>query len=90
MPNHIHVLVETVEGYTLSEILHSWKSYTAQEANKILGNKDTFWQREYFDRYVRDDGHFAACVEYIHQNPVKAGLVPCAEDWRFSSAWRVA
>ncbi len=90
MPNHVHVLVETVESHPLSEILHSWKSYTAQEANKILGRKDAFWQREYFDRYIRDESHFAACAEYIHQNPVKAGLVGRAENWRFSSAWWLA
>lgn len=36
MPNHVHTLIETVEGYPLGTILHSWKSYTAKEANRIL------------------------------------------------------
>ena len=44
------------------------------------------WMREYWDRYIRDDRHFAATVDYIHQNPVKAGLTRRSEDWPWSSA----
>jgi hypothetical protein len=39
MPNHVHVLCEPVGGNELSEILHSWKSYTANELNGMLGTK---------------------------------------------------
>src|SRR5205823_3893206 len=45
MPNHVHVLVETKLGFPLPGLLHSWKSYTATEANKILGRRGEFWQR---------------------------------------------
>lgn len=90
MPNHVHVLFETFPNHPLDEVMHSWKSYTSHEANKFLCRKGIFWLREYFDRYVRDDVHLAACVRYIHENPVKAGLVQRAEDWRFSSVWRLA
>jgi REP element-mobilizing transposase RayT len=86
MPNHVHVLIETFSGYPLDKVLHSWKSYTAQEANKLLGRTDDFWARDYYDRYMRDDRHFAQTVTYIEQNPVKAGLVHQTIDWRFSSA----
>ena len=50
------------------------------------GRGGVFWQREYFDRFIRDDEHYRKAVEYIHNNPVKAGLVPQAEDWPYSSA----
>lgn len=86
MPNHVHVLIETVEGHQLSSIVHSWKSYTAKKANRILERTGTFWFREYFDRYIRDERHFANAVQYIRDNPVKAGLVELPEDWPFSSA----
>lgn len=43
------------------------------------------WQREYFDRYIRDAGHYASAVDYIHENPVMAGLVESAVDWPYSS-----
>lgn len=88
MPNHVHALVETKEGFPLSEIVHSWKSFTANGANKILGRKGDFWQREYHDRFIRDDDHYRNAVVYIENNPVKAGLVKAAEAWRYSSAWR--
>jgi REP element-mobilizing transposase RayT len=88
MPNHVHALVETCENCPLDRIVHSWKSYTAHEANQILRRSGDFWFREYFDRYIRDDRHFAKAVQYIEQNPMKAELVFAREDWRWSSAWR--
>ncbi|RCK77040.1 MAG: hypothetical protein ANABAC_3465 [Anaerolineae bacterium] len=45
---------------------------------------------DYFDRFIRDQKHFKAVVEYIHQNPVKAGLVAAAQDWPWSSAAETA
>lgn len=86
MPNHVHVLIETFEGYPLPAVVQSWKSYTAKQANLLLGHTGRFWYRSYFDRYVRDERHFWAVVNYIHNNPVKAGLVADPKDWHFSSA----
>lgn len=86
MPNHVHTLIEMIEGHPLHSILHSWKSYTAKKANQLLGRSGRFWFPEYFDRYIRDERHFANAVRYIHHNPVKAGLVEKPEDWPFSSA----
>ncbi len=88
MPNHVHSLFEMVEGYSLGGILHSWKSYTAKEANRILGRKGQFWDEDYYDRFIRDDGHLRNAIHYIEQNPVKAGLVTDAAQWRHSSARR--
>jgi len=86
MPNHVHAIIEIIEGYSLKKIMHSWKSYTANVANKILGRSGKFWYREYFDRYVRDADHLENAIKYVRWNPVKAGLVKEPEDWRFSSA----
>lgn len=46
------------------------------------------WQLEYWDRFIRDEKHFFTAKQYIENNPVKAGLVAKAEDWRWSSAWK--
>ncbi len=86
MPNHVHVLIQQAAGHSLPKIIHSWKSYTAHEANKLLGRSGDFWMPDYFDRFIRDQKHFDAVVEYIHQNPFKAGLVPAPEEWPWSSA----
>jgi REP element-mobilizing transposase RayT len=86
MPNHVHILIENINGHRISDIMHSIKSYTAHEANKILGRKGQFWFKEYFDRYIRNTRHHFATVRYIEQNPVKARLCRRAEEWEFGSA----
>ncbi len=91
MPNHVHALLRPRFGYTLSEILHSWKSYSSNQANKLLARKGEFWQEDYFDRYIRNAEHYQRVIDYIELNPVKAGLCPRKADWEFSSArWRAA
>jgi putative transposase len=87
MPNHAHMLLTPFAGQELSAILHSLKSYTANEANKLAGRSGQFWQPESFDRWVRDANHFANVIAYIENNPVKAHLCEKPEDWPFSSAW---
>jgi putative DNA methylase len=86
MPNHVHLLLTPIEGHSLAQITHSLKSYTAHRINHVLGRHGEFWQRESFDRYIRDAHHFAAAREYIEANPVKAGLCGKSEEWEFSSA----
>ena len=86
MPNHVHAVFATFPGAHLPDVMHSIKSFTAHEANKILKRTGKFWQPESFDRYVRSAKHFAAVVRYIENNPVKAGLCDRPEDWPFSSA----
>lgn len=86
MPNHVHALLIPLEPFLLEDIVHSWKSFTANEANRILKRTGQFWQAEYFDRYIRDGKHYLAAVAYIEQNPVKARLCHTPEEWPFSSA----
>jgi REP element-mobilizing transposase RayT len=87
MPNHVHVVVWPYAGHNLSSILHSWKSYTGTAANKLLGRQgEQFWQTESFDHWIRDDDERARLVIYVENNPVKAGLCQCPQDWTWSSA----
>jgi len=88
MPNHVHALLTPSNGWELGEILHSWKSYTATECNKLLHRKGDFWQTETFDRFIRDEKHYYNAVAYIENNPVKAGLCKNPVDWPWSSARR--
>jgi putative DNA methylase len=87
MPNHVHFLLTQHKGFSLSDVVHSIKSYTANEANKILKCEGRFWQKGPFDRYIRDGKHFANVVAYIENNPVKARLCKEPSDWLYSSAW---
>ena len=92
MPNHVHVLFEPYEGWPLAAIVGSWKSYTGRRlaahmptAVQSNGTRRV-WQREYWDRYIRDERHYLAAEAYVRNNPVKAGLVARAEEWPWSSA----
>jgi len=87
MPNHVHTLMSRFDENELRNILHSIKSYTAHEANKILGRVGQFWIEDYFDRFMRNQRHFERTVRYIENNPVKAGLCREPGDWPYSSAW---
>lgn len=80
-------MIRPHDGHSLEKIMHSIKSYTASEANKLLGRKGAFWMREAFDRYIRDEEHCHRVFRYIENNPVKAGLCQAPEEWEFSSAW---
>jgi len=91
MPNHVHLLFQLIKGWTLAKIVASWKKFTARlicddrrASGEGTGGPD--WHREYWDRYIRDRRHLEKAIEYIHLNPVNAGLVITAADWRWSSA----
>ena len=76
MPNHVHLVFVQRQEWPLEILLKSWKRFTARQINQLLGRSGGLWHRDYFDRLVRDDKHFANCVRYIRRNPLKAGLCP--------------
>ncbi len=62
----------------------SMKRHTALEANKLLGRIGPFWQDESYDHVIRDAEDLARIIEYVLDNPVKAGLVDKRNDWEWS------
>ena len=74
MPNHVHALLTPMDGYELEDVLHSIKSYTANEINRTLDLVGPFWQRDSYDHIVRDIEQLQAYQEYIAANPSKAKL----------------
>jgi REP element-mobilizing transposase RayT len=86
MPNHIHVMFRVAE-VPMSEIVGSWKSYTAREANRLLDRVGKpFWRPGYFDTCMRDADQETRTVRYVEQNPTKAKLVLDPKEWLWSSA----
>ena len=79
MPNHVHVLFRILGNCSLADLVRSWKSYSAREANVLLGRTGRFWQREYYDHLVRSEEEFHRVVGYIAENPAKAGL----KNWKW-------
>jgi REP element-mobilizing transposase RayT len=87
MPNHVHVVVQPKESHSLSQILRSWKTFTAVQANRLLKRRGAFWQTESYDHLCRNESEREACCRYTTMNPVKAGLCKDPRHWRWSSAF---
>lgn len=86
MPNHVHVLIHPLiqdsgEIFPIAHVTYTWKRYTANRINKFLNRKGSLWQKESYDRMIRDETELANTLEYIVQNPVKTGLVKNWKDW---------
>ena len=74
MPNHVHVLFSLHAGQRLEDTVKSWKGVSARRINVALTRTGVFWMTDYFDRFIRDGGHFWKCARYIRRNPVKTKL----------------
>lgn len=79
MPNHVHVICRLLNDERLERVLHSWKSFTAVQANRVLGRRGEFWMKEYYDRIIRNESELKRTVRYVLDNPGKAGL----RDWEW-------
>ncbi|MCO5051843.1 MAG: alanine--tRNA ligase-related protein [Verrucomicrobiae bacterium] len=85
MPDHVHLIIQpgikeratTGEPifWSLTEILHSIKSFSAKEINKLDNTSGTLWQAERFDRYLRSDAELQEKFHYICKNPWTAKIV---------------
>lgn len=73
MPNHVHLLVNPLEGERLIKIVHSWKSYTANAINMRLSRVGQLWQHESYDHIVRNESAMNAIRSYIRENPKVGG-----------------
>jgi REP element-mobilizing transposase RayT len=71
MNDHVHVVVVPNTGYGLTAIVQSWKSYTTNAIQRGFGRKGRVWQREYFDRVIRDEEELSNRLAYILGNPGK-------------------
>lgn len=76
MPNHTHLLFSINPVWKIGDLVHSWKRQSAREINRLENRSGALWQKDYFDRLIRDAKHLANCVRYIRNNPGKAHLKP--------------
>ena len=68
MPNHVHVLLEMARCEDLAKLVQGWKSYTAKRINEVVGREGQVWQKEYYDRLIRNTAHYTHTVAYIRKN----------------------
>jgi REP element-mobilizing transposase RayT len=76
MPNHVHVVVRPLHSASdpLEKILQQWKGSTSCRINESLGKSGTLWQRESYDRIIREEEHLWRVIQYIGANPMMAGI----------------
>ncbi len=74
MPNHVHILATLHAEWSLEKVIATWKRRTAVALNRLRGATGQVWQEDYFDRLIRDGGHFDNVIRYIRRNPAKAKL----------------
>ena len=87
MPNHVHVMIGTLEGWPLGGIVRAWKTFSSKRINESLGRTGSVWALDYHDRYIRDQEHYENSRAYIRENPVKAGLCSRPGEWHWGSAF---
>ncbi len=77
---------EEPERFYLSKIMEDLQRHHAFAVNQLRAERGLkVWGRGFHDEKIRDASHLRAVAEYIHNNPIKAGLVEGPEDYRFSS-----
>ena len=71
MDDHVHVVAQPFDGQELKQIVHSWKSFTANRLQREHRRVGAVWQQESFDRIVRDEAEWLEKIRYIMNNPLK-------------------
>ena len=84
MPNHFHLLVTPI--VTLERAMQFIKGGFSFQVKKKFAITAEIWQTSFYDHRVRDWEEYERFRTYIHDNPVRRGMVAKAEDWPFSSA----
>ena len=85
LSNHWHVICCLDYPLTIAEVLKSIKNSSTTLLNDGRGTTGAVWQERYFDHALRTVREYHEKVEYIHLNPVKAGLAGRPQGWRWSS-----
>jgi len=84
MPNHVHLIVSPSDAGNLAAAIGRTHLRYTNLINAREGWTGCLWQGR-FGSFPMDDAHFRRCVRYVGLNPVRAGLVGQAADWRWSS-----
>jgi REP element-mobilizing transposase RayT len=90
MPNHFHLLVGRIDAAGLSSGMQFLNGTYASRYNTAHERTGHVFQGRFHDELVRRDEHLLESIRYIALNPVRAGLVPKAELWRWSSHGAIA
>ncbi len=97
MPDHVYAVIWLPTTGQLSRFMHAWKrksSFHIRNWQRTVapnyfagfGQGDRFWQPKYYPFEIYSRSKMEEKLHYMHENPVRAGLVARAVDWPWSSA----
>jgi putative transposase len=97
MPNHVHAILSLAPDATIASFLLSWKKTSSYRIKRFYAQELTkyhercpedcpVWQAKFYDFNLESDKKFIEKLEYMHTNPVAAGLALTLLDWPWSSA----
>ncbi|MEO0530902.1 MAG: transposase [Planctomycetota bacterium] len=101
LPDHLHCVWKLPRGD--DDYSNRWSRLKAGFTTRYLASDGTeapvsvsravrgergVWQRRFYEHVIRDEDDLRRCLDYIHLNPVKHGLVSRARDWPWSSFHR--
>jgi putative transposase len=86
MPNHVHLLMRPCERGAISRVMQSVGRRFVKFVNEKHGRTGTLWEGRHKTNVVQDERYLANCHAYIELNPVRAGIVPRAELFAWTSA----
>jgi len=90
MPDHWHAIILPAEDSSISDVMMRVKILAQRQISKARASREGTWQSRFYDHILRTRREFDETLDYIHQNPVRKGLVESATDWTWSSAgWYV-
>jgi REP element-mobilizing transposase RayT len=92
MPDHVHIILTPLlhnnGPFSIPDIMQAIKGTSAHRINQFLGRKGKVWQDESFDRALRHEEAIEGKINYVLENPVRAGLVKSIDEYSWS--WRDA
>ncbi len=85
MHNHVHLVIETQEHIRISKIMQAIALSYSVKFRKKYGYVGYVWQGRFRSTVIDDEKYILACMEYIHNNPVRAGFSRRPQDYTWSS-----
>ncbi|MDE2222462.1 MAG: transposase [Candidatus Omnitrophica bacterium] len=86
MDNHVHMVMEAGEVHNISKIMQAILLSFSLKYRRKYGYVGHVWQGRFQSKPIMEEKYILECLDYIHCNPVRAGIVSKACDYIYSSA----
>ena len=86
MPDHVHLVLRSAASHSIGQVIQLIKGRFSRRYNEMTGKSGRLWQSRYHERALRSESELLAAIEYVHGNPVAAGLAGKASAFAWSSA----